>query len=399
MKIGNMEVKNRFVRSATLENMATENGNVSKVLIKLHSSLAKGNVGLIIPGYMYVHPSGRAYKYQTGIYKDDQIPGLRKLTNAIHKENGKVAFQIVHAGMQTFSRLIGVTPAGPTGDILNPVSIEYSREMTEEEIQDSIKAFAAAAKRAVAAGADAIQLHAAHGYLINQFLSPFYNCRKDNWGGSDENRFRFLKEIIVKTKKVLPNDTPLLIKLSTNDFTPEKGIVPPLAVKYSEWMVKLGINAIETSCGSGSFSIFDMARGNIPVKEILQAIPDYMKSLAEEIYGDMVGKFDIEEGYNLDATKLIKTKLKDTPLILVGGLRTRSFIEDVLEKGYADFISMSRPFIREPFLVQNFKEEKQTKAVCVSCNKCLGAVPNNYPVRCYASNWPKEINPITYFAE
>ena len=394
-----MDVKNRFVRSATLENMASKDGIISSELIKLHTSLAKGNIGLIIPGYMYVNPLGRAYKYQTGIYNDDLISGLRKLTKAIHKENGKVAFQLVHAGMQAFSRMIGETPAGPSGDILNPVSIEYSREMTDEDIWDSIESFVQAAERGVAAEADAIQLHAAHGYLINQFLSPFYNHRNDDWGGSDKNRFKFLKEIIIKIKKVLPSDIPLLVKLSTNDFTPENGIVPALAVKYSEWMVKLGIDAIETSCGSGTYAIFNMSRGEVPVKEILQAVPDYMRDMAEEIYGDMVGKFSFEEGYNLDAIKLIRAQLKDTPLILVGGLRSKSFIENVLNNRYANFISMSRPFIREPYLVKQFEKQEQLKAACISCNKCLAAVPNNYPVRCYSNKWPKKRTPITYFAE
>ncbi|MHA2181908.1 MAG: oxidoreductase [Promethearchaeota archaeon] len=131
-KIGELEVRNRFVRSATLENMATEKGKVTEDLIELHRELAKGEVGLIIPGLLYVNPLGRAYKYQTGIHNDNMIPGLKRLTNIIHKEGGKVAFQIMHAGMQTFKRLIGTVPAGPSGEILNPVSIEYSRKMTQE---------------------------------------------------------------------------------------------------------------------------------------------------------------------------------------------------------------------------------------------------------------------------
>jgi len=210
MKIGKMEVKNRFVRSATIENMAKDNGEVTDEFLKLYRTLAKGEVGLIIPGYMYVHPLGRAYRYQTGIHDDKMVPSLRRVVNTIHEEGSKVAFQIVHAGMQTFSRLIGGTPAGPSGEIMNPIAVEYSREMTEQEIQDTIEAFVEAARRVVETGADAIQLHAAHSYLINQFLSPFYNRRQDDWGGSDENRFRYLKEIILKTKKVLPSNIPLL---------------------------------------------------------------------------------------------------------------------------------------------------------------------------------------------
>jgi len=397
MKIGTMEVRNRFVRSATIENLAKEDGEVTEKLIKLHSTLVKGEIGLIIPGYMYVHPLGQAYKYQTGIYKDDLIPGLKKIVDAIHEEDGKVAFQIVHAGLQTFSRLIGTTPIGPSGDIINPASMDYSREMTEEDIQESIEAFVEAARRVVETGADAVQLHAAHGYLINQFLSPFYNQRQDDWGGSDERRFRYLKEIITKTKKILPSAIPLLIKLNTNDYTPTEGITPLLAAKYSEWLVKLGIDAIEISCGSATYSIFNMCRGDVPVQEIAQVVPDYMKEMIEEIYQDMVGKYDFEEGYNLEAAKMIKTITGDAPLILVGGLRDKAFMEEIIEKKYTDFISMARPFIREPFIVKNFKEGKQSKAACISCNRCLAAIPNDYPIRCYVNKFPEKKKPTTYF--
>ena len=117
MNIGKMEVKNRFVRSATIENMAKETGEVTDEFIKLFSTFAKGEIGLIIPGYMYVHPSGKAFKYQTGIYNNNLISGLKKVVDAVHKENGKIAFQIVHAGMQTFEGLIGTLPAGPSGEI------------------------------------------------------------------------------------------------------------------------------------------------------------------------------------------------------------------------------------------------------------------------------------------
>lgn len=395
-KIGKIEIKNRFVRSATLENIAEDTGKVTDALVKLFRTLAKGEVGLIIPGYMYVHPSGQAYKYQTGIYNDNLITGLKRISDVIHEEDGKVAFQIAHAGIQTFTRLTGGPLLCPSGEILNPLSFEYSKEMTEEEIENSIDSFVSAAKRAVEAGADAIQLHSAHGYLINQFLSPFYNRREDNWGGSDEKRFRYLKEIIFKIKKFIPSSVPLIIKLNTNDYTPTEGITPQLGLKYTEMLIKQGIDAIEISCGSG-FALFNMSRGDVPVQEILQAVPDYLKITAKNIYQDMVGKFDLEEGYNLDAAKIIKPKMKDIPLILVGGLRSKAFMEELIRSKYTDFISMSRPFIREPYLVKNFREEKQDKATCISCNRCLGAVPNDYPVRCYANKWPEEKKATCYF--
>jgi len=397
MKIGGMDIRNRFVRSATLENRAKANGEVTPELIKLYTTLAKGEIGLIIPGYMYVHPLGQAYKYQTGIYDDKMISGLKKIVSIIHENGGKVAFQLVHAGIQTFEGLIGSIPAGPSGNIFNTTSLRSSRGMTEEEIQESIQSFIDAARRVIETGADAIQLHAAHGYLISEFLSPFFNQRKDDWGGSIENRFRYLKEIITRIKRILPKDMALLVKINSNDYTPKEGITPPIASKYAEWLVNLGINAIELSCGSANFSPFNLTRGDVPVKEIIQLLPDYLKKMAEKVYQEMVGKYDFEEGYNLEAAKVIKPVMGDIPLILVGGLRSKTFMEQVIKKKQADFISLSRPFIREPFLVKKFKEGKQDEAACISCNRCSAAITNDFPINCYVNEFPKDNEPTIYF--
>ncbi len=193
INIGNVRINNRFIHSATYEVMALKTGEVSDKLIRRYQNLAKGEVGLIIPGYMYVHPWGKAYKYQTGIHSDDMIPGLRKLVEAVHKEGGKIAFQLVHAGRQTTKARIGQTPIGPSSSGRDPINFVKPKEMSVNEIQEAIQAFGAAARRAVSAGVDGIQLHAAHGYLINQFLSPFFNHRKDEWGWFRHQSLSLLK--------------------------------------------------------------------------------------------------------------------------------------------------------------------------------------------------------------
>ncbi|MFX1364973.1 MAG: NADH:flavin oxidoreductase [Promethearchaeota archaeon] len=383
MNIGKIEVKNRFVRSAVVTNLAHESGEVSEQLIKLFSVLAKGEIGLIITGFMYVHPLGQISKNQTGIHNDDLIPSLKRMVNMIHREDGKVAFQIGHGGLQTHKAIIGSLPLGPSKQVMNPITFTKPKEMTEEDIQESIESFIEAARRAVEAGADAIQLHGAHGYLINQFLSPFYNRRKDKWGGTDENRFKYTKEIIINIKKVIPRDMALLLKLNTVDYTPGKGINIPLACKYAKWLKKSGIDGIEVSAGSTTFSIFNMCRGTVPVKEFTEYLPDKIKPLAEKSLLDMKGKFELEEGYNVEAAKEIKKIIGKLPIIVVGGLRNKAYFEEIIEKGFTDFISMARPFIREPYLVKSFKEGKQEKAACISCNRCLAAISNGFPVRCY----------------
>jgi len=382
-QLANLPIKNRFVCSATYEGTATETGIVTEKIIKRYRSLAEGDIGLIITGHMYVHPTGRALKYQTGIYHDDMIPGLSQLVQAVHREGGKIVFQLSHAGRQTTKKSIGQVPIGPSSKGRDPVYFFKPKRIEEEQIHEIIRAFAKAAGRAVQAGADGIQLHAAHGYLINQFLSPFFNTRNDAWGGSDENRFRFLKEIIIETKKELPGKMLLLVKLNANDYTPRQGITPLLAKQYARWLSQLGIDALEISCGSAIYSFMNMCRGDVPVKELLDGLPRWKKPVGKLMLTALKGKYHLQEGFNLEAAKIIKPVIEKIPLILVGGLRRLSYMEEILEKGDVDFISMSRPFIREPLLVKRFKEGKTETASCFSCNKCLAAVANNMPVRCY----------------
>ena len=192
MRIGRLELRNRFVRSATFEGMAKENGEVSDEILNLYRNLAKGGIGLIITGHCYVNPLGKAFFNQVGIYSDEMIPGLKRLVQEVHEHGGKIVFQLAHAGRQTTRKITGYPPIGPSGKGRDPIYFVKPREMTEADIHETIRSFGRAAKRAVEAGADGIQLHGAHGYLINQFLSPFYNSRSDAWGGSEEGRFRFL---------------------------------------------------------------------------------------------------------------------------------------------------------------------------------------------------------------
>jgi 2,4-dienoyl-CoA reductase-like NADH-dependent reductase (Old Yellow Enzyme family) len=278
--LGNLRIRNRFIRSATYEGLAGESGEVTDRLVSFYRRLAKGGIGLIISGHTYVDTLGRAGKYQIGIHKDEFIEGLKEMVNAIHQEGGKIAFQLSHAGRQTTRDLVGTTPIGPSANGRDPSNFVKPREMSVEQINQAINSFEKAAMRAVRAGADAIQLHAAHGYLINQFLSPFYNQRTDSWGGSDENRFRFLESIVSNIRRKTPEEVALLVKLSTHDHTPQTGITPALAQKYAVWLAGMGIDGIELSCGSACYSYMNMSRGEVPVDEFMKAIPWWMKPLA-----------------------------------------------------------------------------------------------------------------------
>jgi len=389
-KIGKMEIQNRFVHSATYECMADINGEVTDKLIKRYRRIVKGGVGLIIPGYLFIMPNGRAVHYQTGIYNDDMIEGLKKLVDVVHNEGGKIAFQLAHSGRQTTKDSIGQTPLAPSKGSMDSIYMVKPKEMMEEEIQEVISAFGAAAFRANEAGADGVQIHAAHGYLVNQFLSPFFNKRTDSWGASDENRFRFIKEVVLEVKKNISDEMAILVKLNTQDYTPKEGITLELAKKYSAWLAELPINGLEVSCGTISYSMFNMVRGDVPTEEIISTYPLWRQILGKMLLKKMEGKFDLEEGYNLEAAKLIKPVIGEIPLLVVGGLRKVAHMKEVIENGFSDFISMSRPFIREPNIVNRIRDGKAGAVACVSCNKCFAAAANYMPVYCYNKGFPKK---------
>ena len=382
-KIGILDIKNRFIHSATYEGMAKENGQITDEILKKYGNLAKGEVGLIIPGYMYVLPTGKAFKYQTGIHTDHMIPGLKALVDTVHESGGTIFFQLAHAGRQTTKNVAGEVPIGPSAKGRDPLYFVKPKEMDEQDIQIAIEAFGSAAKRAVKAGVDGIQIHAAHGYLVNQFLSPFFNSRDDKWGGSDENRFRFLKQILLKIRNEVDGNLPVIVKLSTHDHTPKQGITLSLATKYAKLLAESGIDGIEVSCGTALYSFMNMCRGDVPVDDLVSGLPWWKKTMGRIMMNTLKNKYDLEEGYNLGAAKRIKPEIGDIPVSVVGGFRTVSLMEDVLESGDADFISMSRPFIREPFIVKKIREGKTKQVSCVSCNKCLAAAANNKVVRCY----------------
>lgn len=381
--IGELTLPNRLVQSATYEAMAEASGEVTAPLIRRYRNLARGGTGLVIPGYFFVHPAGKAMKYQSGIHDDAMLPGLRKLVEAVHEEGGKIVFQLAHAGGQTTEAIAGSPPLAPSVYGRDPVTLIKPRKMKEKDITRVLQAFSEAAARAVTAGTDGIQLHAAHGYLINQFLSPFFNRRGDVWGGTDEKRFRFLKSVIACVRQEMPEGMPLLVKMNTRDYTPKPGIDHELAARYAKWLHQAGVDGLEVSCGTGSYSFMNMCRGQVPVAEMVSGLPFWKKPVGKLMLAQMAGRFDLEEGYNLAAARKIRPAAGAMALAVVGGLRRIEQMEEVLEAGHADLIAMARPFIRQPYLARRFQEEKQSVAGCMSCNKCLAAAANGKTVRCY----------------
>lgn len=340
--INGMQLPNRFVRSATWEGMAEDDGSVTPALVDCMRQLAEGQVGLIISSHAYINPEGQATPKQIGVYKDSLINGLRQITQAVQGQGGKIVLQMSHSGCMANPKLTGQMPLAPSnveGIFKSPI-----KEMTTGDIQGLIEAFGLAAQRAKKAGFDGVQIHAAHGYLMNQFLSPLLNKRTDAYGGSVENRYQILREALKKVRSTVGSGFPVLIKLNSQDFM-EGGLTLEDSLKIGRLLQEDGIDAIELSGGT-------LLSG--------QLMPSRVGITKEE-----------KEAYFLEAAKLFKKTIK-VPLILVGGIRSLHVAERIIEQGWADYISMSRSFIREPGLIKRWKSGDLRKASCISDNQCFG---------------------------
>ena len=340
-QINGMVLKNRFVRSATWEGMAGDDGSTTPQLIDCMEALAHGGVGLIITGHAYVLKNGRARPKQLGVCHDDMIPGLREMTRAVHDRRGKIGIQLNHAGLFADSGLTGETPYGPS--VVDRLVQSPHKEMTPDHIESVIEAFGLAARRAKQAGFDCLQVHGAHGYLINQFLSPAFNKRKDNYGGGIENRSRIFANVLKRIRKYVGTRYPVMVKINSEDFLPG-GLGLEDAIRVGIVSKENGADAIELSGGTV------ISGGKIPSRPLISGEKD--------------------EPYYKDAAVAFKETI-DLPLILVGGIRSFHVAETILNEQVADYISMSRPFIREPALLNRWKSGDFAPSNCLSDNKCF----------------------------
>ena len=342
--INGMSLANRFVRSATWEGLADKVGSVTHRLIETMVELAGGEVGLIISGYTFVSPEGRSNPRQLAVYDDRFLPGLRDMVGAVHAVGGKIALQVVHGGCSANSELSGLEPVGPSAREQD--GRPRCRPAGREDIAAIGSAFARAAGRARQAGFDAVQLHAAHGFLLSQFLSPAFNKRKDEYGGALGNRARFLLEVVRGVREAVGPEYPVLIKINSEDFL-DGGMTREEAVQVSGMLEQASVNAIELSGGTVASP-----------QEFLPPRPGRLKTPEQEVY------------YR-DAARLYKQEV-EIPLMLVGGIRSYEVAEKLVREGTADYISMSRPLICEPGLVKRWREGDRRAAECLSDNACFG---------------------------
>ncbi len=342
--INGMALKNRLVRSATWEGMCEPDGRPTEKLVDFYRRLAEGGVGLIISGFAFVRPEGKQLPGKMGIHTDAFADNYKQIAEAVQAAGSKIVIQLVHAGGQTDTKTAGRQPLAPSSVQVDQFP-EAPAELTKDQIGRIVTAFADGAGRAKAWGFDGVQLHGAHGYLINQFLSPLTNCRLDEYGGSIEKRIRFLMEVYRAVRRQVGADFPVMIKLNASDNL-KGGLTARDADYAARRLSEKGIDAVEVSAGTSASGKKNPAR-----RKIIN--PD-------------------KEAYNLELARMIKGAVS-CPVMVVGGYRSYEIAEKTISEDLMDYVAMARPLIREPGLPNRWRlGEDRSTAGCISCNGCFG---------------------------
>lgn len=370
INIGGVMLRNSVLRAATEEAMADSSGFPSDQLATLYERLAKGGVGGIITGYMGINRNGRSpYDGMCLIDKDDKIEPLRDIVKRVHALDTPIIVQIAHCGRN------GAEKYQKVG------------KFTDTQIEAVISDFVQAVRRAKEAEFDAAELHCAHGYLLSEFLSPKTNHRCDKWGGSVENRFRIVREIMLRVREQMP-DFPVWAKINGMEG---KGITPALAAQYARLMQDVGINAVEVSCGLSS-DLLMPTRGEVPFEMLchdapaFKDLPHWLQRLIRPLVMKVAKAPQPWRKYNVETAKTIKNSV-DIPVIAVGGIHDLQDIQETLADGI-DAVAISRPLVLEPNLVSKYQSGKQTTARCIACNYCVIGIYQR-PLRCYYGRVPK----------
>ncbi len=352
---GVLDLDNRLVRSATWEGLSDAGGGVTPPMLPIYRDLAEGGVGLIISSYIAVSADGRQHVTQLAADRDQQVAGLTRLAEAVHGAGGKLVGQIVHCGGQA-SRAAnqGRDPVAPSA-VDSPGYPELPRALDPDGVARVIADFAAAAARLQAAGFDGVQLHGAHGYLLAQFLSPLRNQREDEYGGDLAGRSRFALEVLAAVRAAVGREFPILVKLNGSDFL-DGSTTEVDSVYLARELHRAGVAAIEVSGGTPGSGKLGAARTKIWRPE--------------------------DEAYFRPQARAIRAAVPEVPLMLVGGLRSRDKIEEILAAGDADYFSMARPLIRQPDLPRRWQRGEVIRAACISCSGCYRPARKGEGIRC-----------------
>ena len=366
-KIGPLTIRNRTIRSAAFENMATNN-NPSQMLMDYHKSVAAGGVGMTTLAYASVTQSGLSFEDQLWL-RPEIVGELRKTTDAIHKEGAAASIQIGHCGNMSHRAITKCTPvSASTG--FNLYSPTFHRKLSEKEMMEMAKAFGNGVNLAREAGFDCVEVHAGHGYLISQFLSPYTNRRRDEYGGPLKNRMKFMQMCMNEVMEAAKGDMAIVAKTNMSDgFKGGNGIEEGLEI--AKELKNLGVHGLVLSGGFVSKAPMYVMRGAMPIKTMTHYMKIWWLKYGVSIFGNMmVPTVPFKEAYFLEDALKFREALPDLPLIYVGGLVSRQKIDDVLNKGF-EFVQMGRALLNNPSFVNDMKQGTE-RCNCKHSNYCIG---------------------------
>lgn len=371
-RLRGLELKNSFIKTATYEGMSKD-GIPDDRLFKFHEEMAAHNVALTTVAYGAVNEDGLTHEDQI-VIDESATPYLKKLADVVHKKDGKISMQLTHCGYFTRStRYKSRKPLGPS-KTLNKYGLmkgrPYSKAMTAEDIRQTINDFAKAALVSKNAGFDAVEVHMGHGYLLSQFLSPAINKRKDEYGGSLENRMRLSLEVIHAIRLEVGEEFPILCKMNMEDDF-QQGFTVTECIKAVQMLNINGVDAVILSGGFTSRTPFYLMRGEIPLKEMVESESNFLQKAALRFFGRfIIKKYEFSENFFLLLAKQIR-KNTDMPLVYVGGVISAQGIEEVMDAGF-DMIAIGRALIAEPDFIQKVKNDPDHRSPCDQCNICVG---------------------------
>lgn len=369
-ELGPVRLRNRVIKAATSEGRSPE-GLVTEDLIDFHLRFAEGGVGMTTVAYCCVSPEGASAPGQI-VMDSRALPGLQKLTDAVHGAGAAISAQLGHAGVVAQKKLTGVTAVAPSR-FVNPTSLAYCREIRRDEIRVVIDQFAAAAQVALEAGFDAVELHFGHLYLPSSFLSPLINRRKDEYGGDIDGRSRLVREIAERVRDVVQGRIAVIAKLDMDDGLPGSIWIDE-ALRTAQLLdADATLDAIELTQGSSVFKPMYLFRGDVPVREFARVMPRAMRPCVRIVGKWAMGDYPYQDLYMLSAARQFVPVMRNTKLILLGGITNRQHLETGMREGF-DFMAMGRALLREPDLVNRMIEDGEVRSRCTHCNKCMVTV-------------------------
>ena len=379
-QLGPKTLRNRIIKSATFEGVMPE-ALVTPELIEYHRVVAAGGVGMTTVAYLAVSPEGRTHAECLWM-REEAIPGLTKLTEAIHAEGALISGQIGHGGVVANSKSNQLPSIAPSKQF-NPIAMRRVHEATEADISRVLGDFAKAARIAVRSGFDCLEIHLGHNYLPSSFLSPRLNKREDSWGGSLENRARFAREAVQSVRAEVNNEIAVIAKLNMKDAIPGG-----LELEESLEVAKMleadgGLDALELTGGSSYGNPMYLFRGEAPLKEFAKTLPAIPR-LAFKLMGKkMMPAYPFKEAFFREHARKYLAELNNLPLILLGGINELDTIKSALDEGFA-FVAMGRALLRTPDLIARMQAGEMAKGVCIHCNRCMPTIYSG--TRCVLDN-------------